>query len=64
MALRKTLELVSERGDEQADLNPLFGALDADPATALDAVHDTANMPLDQEPQSIIRDLETVKGTG
>jgi uncharacterized protein YbjT (DUF2867 family) len=44
-ALRKTLELVSERGDEQADLDPLFAALDADPAAALDAAHDTANMP-------------------
>ncbi|UHD44106.1 SDR family oxidoreductase [Aureimonas altamirensis] len=55
---RKTLELVTEHGREQADLDPLFAALDADAAGALDAIHDAANMPLDREPQTVLRDLE------
>jgi uncharacterized protein YbjT (DUF2867 family) len=46
-ALRKTLELVAEVGPEQADLDPLFAALDADAIGAVDAVHDAANMPLE-----------------
>jgi hypothetical protein len=31
--------------------------LDPDPADALDAVHDVANMPLNQEPQRVRDDL-------
>jgi uncharacterized protein YbjT (DUF2867 family) len=57
-AWRKTLELIAERGPEQADLDPLFAALDADAIDALDAIHDAANMRLDEEPQSVISDLE------
>jgi uncharacterized protein YbjT (DUF2867 family) len=57
-ALRKTLELVAESGAEQEDLDPLFAALDADAIAALDAIHDDENMSLNQEPQSVIRDLK------
>lgn len=56
-ALRKTFELVAERGPEQEDFDPLFAALDADAIGALDAVHDAANMPLDQEPRRVQSDL-------
>ncbi|MDF0544270.1 SDR family oxidoreductase [Sphingobium sp. H39-3-25] len=54
----KTLELVTEHGPEQEDLDRLFAALDRDAGDALDAVHDAPNMPLDQEPQSVLDDME------
>ncbi len=50
---RKTFELFATTGAEQQDLEPLFAALDADPPGSLDAVHDTANMPLAEEPQRV-----------
>jgi uncharacterized protein YbjT (DUF2867 family) len=62
-ALRKTFELVAETGPEQQDLDMLFAALDADSASALDAVHDTANMPLDEEPRTAINDLERIRSS-
>ena len=55
---RKTFELVATSGAAQRDLGPLFAALDADPPGALDAVHDTANMPLEEEPQRVQDDLD------
>ncbi len=58
---RRTFELVAERGPEQDALGPLFAALDADPAGALDAVHDTANLPLEEEPQRVQDDLARVR---
>ena len=58
---RKTFELVATAGAAQQDLEPLFGALDADPAGALDAAHDTANMPLEEEPQRVRDDLDAVR---
>ncbi len=60
-AERKTFELVAEIGPATADLAPLFAALDADPPDALDAVRDTANLPLDGEPQRVRDDLEAVR---
>ena len=57
---RKTFELVATAGAAQQDFEPLFGALDADPPGSLDAVHDTANMPLEQEPQRVRDDLDAV----
>jgi uncharacterized protein YbjT (DUF2867 family) len=59
-AERKTFELVATAGAAQQDLEPLFAALDADPPGSLDAVHDTANMPLEEEPQRVRDDLDTV----
>jgi hypothetical protein len=35
--------------------------LDADPSGALDAVHDVANMPLQQEPQRVREDLDAMR---
>jgi uncharacterized protein YbjT (DUF2867 family) len=56
-AIGKTFELVAERGPAQGDLDPLFDALDADPPGALDGVHDTANMPLEDEPYGVRAEL-------
>lgn len=60
-ASRKTLELHSTRGPEQPSFEPLFAALDADAAGALDAVHDQANMPVEREPDRIVQELEQVR---
>ena len=54
----KSFELVAERGAAPTDLEPLFAALDADIAGALDAVRDTANLPLADEPPRVREDLE------
>ncbi len=59
-ALRKTFELVATGGPSQPDLEPLFGALEADLPGGLDAVRDAGNMPLDQEPQRVRDDLDGV----
>jgi uncharacterized protein YbjT (DUF2867 family) len=56
-ALRKTFELVAERGPAQNDLDPLLSALDADKLGELDGAHDSANMPLDREPAEVQQDL-------
>lgn len=56
-ACRKTLELHADVGEQQDDWDPLFDALDKDPAGALDGVHDLANMPIDQEPAAIRQEL-------
>jgi uncharacterized protein YbjT (DUF2867 family) len=60
-AQRKTFELVATAGAEQQDFEPLFGALGADPPGSADAVHDTANMPLEKEPQRVRDDLDAVR---
>jgi uncharacterized protein YbjT (DUF2867 family) len=59
-AIGKTLELVAERGPAQGDLDPLFAALKADPPGALDGVHDTANMPPEDEPHRVRADLDAL----
>ena len=56
-AMRKTFELVAERGPPPDDLDALFRALDTDPPGALDGVRDTDNMPLAQEPTRVRDDL-------
>lgn len=61
-ASRKSLELVAERGPAPTDLEPLFSALGPDPASALDAVLDRNNMPLSEEPESVVHDLGDVRG--
>lgn len=62
-ACAKTFELVAERGPAQADLEPLFDALDADPAGGLDAVRDLDNMPLAAEPERVRQDLSQLSAT-
>ena len=49
----KTFELVAERGHAPKDFDSLFTALEADTPGALDAIRDTPNMPLDQEPERV-----------
>ena len=53
----KTFELVAEKGPAQDEIDPLVAALDADPPRALDAVHDTDNMPLEEEPPRVRDEL-------
>ena len=60
-ALRKTFELVAVTGPAQADLDPLFAVLEADPPEALDAVKDMTNMPLKHEPQRVRDDLNAAQ---
>lgn len=60
-AERKTLELVAEHGPGQADLDPLFALLSADPAGALDAVADVDNMPIGDEPKEVQKEVDRVR---
>lgn len=59
-ALRKTFELIADKGPAQEDFDALFAPLDADPQAALDGVHDMANMALEDEPQRVRDDLDAV----
>lgn len=61
-ALRKTFELIAAKGPAQENLDALFASLDADPPGSLDAVKDTANMPLEGEPQRVRDDLNAALG--
>lgn len=61
-ANRKTFELVAERGAAQADLEPLFSALPADPAGGTDAILDRDNLPLAREPAAVVRELDAIRG--
>lgn len=56
-ARAKTFELVTEYGQAQKDLEPLFTALTPDSADELDAVRDNPNMPLADEPARVREDL-------
>ena len=60
-AVHKTLELISAKGTPQEDFNAVFSGLEPDPPGALDAVHDTANMLLEEEPKRVRADLEAVQ---
>jgi uncharacterized protein YbjT (DUF2867 family) len=57
----KTLELVAEHGAAQTDLTPLFAALEPDKDGGIDGVHDTDNMPLANEPERVLDDLNRVR---
>jgi hypothetical protein len=59
-ALHETIELVATEGAAPKDFAPLFAALDADRDGALDGVSDTANMPLEEEPQRVREHLKTI----
>lgn len=56
-AKNKTFELVAERGEAPRDLTPLFADLQADDPQKNDGVLDIDNMPLCEEPECIINDL-------
>lgn len=57
---RKTLELVAERGEAQADLEPLFAALQPD--AELNGPLDRDSLPLDSEPDAFITELYAIRG--
>lgn len=66
-ALRKTLELHAEAGDQQSDLDALFKGLAPDASGSVDGVLDKANMPFDQEPSCIRQeyaDIQALYATG
>lgn len=63
-ACGKSFELAAEPGPAPQDLEPLFAALAPDSPGALDAVRDTANMPLSAEPASVREDLTRAAGHG
>lgn len=56
----KTFELVAEKGDAPADLDPLFAALAPD--TALDGPYDRDNLSLADEAAAVISDLDALRG--
>ncbi|MBT2538966.1 hypothetical protein [Arthrobacter sp. ISL-69] len=51
---------LAERGPAQGDLEPVFGALDKDPAGSLDGVRDKANLPAEAEPERVRRDVSAL----
>lgn len=56
-ANRKTLELIAAKGEEQADLTPLFDRLLPDPEGSVDGVLDPDTLPLIDEPERFRADL-------
>lgn len=56
-AKNKTFELVATQGEEQEDLTPLFANLQVDNPQKNEGVLDMNNMPLDEEPECIINEL-------
>lgn len=48
---------MAERGEAQQDLTPLFAGLRADDPQINDGVLDIDNMPLSEEPECIINEL-------
>lgn len=60
-ATGKTFELIAERGEEQADLTPLFAALERDTPGNLDGVRDEDNFPLSDQPQRVLTDLRRIR---
>jgi uncharacterized protein YbjT (DUF2867 family) len=59
-AAGKTFELVAATGPAPEDFDALFAPLEADPPGAFDGVRDTANMPLNEEPERVRDDLQAV----
>ena len=59
-ALRRTFELVAERGSASTDFDGLFAALQADLPGSLDGVRDADNQPLADEPARVREDLRTL----
>ncbi len=57
LATRKTFELISAKGFAPPDLDLLLSPLETDRDGVVDGVGDLANMPPDQEPERVRRDL-------
>jgi uncharacterized protein YbjT (DUF2867 family) len=60
-AAGKTFEVFSGPGDTTSDWDSLFGTAQPDAAGALDAIQDTANMPLHSEPRAVRSDLAQLR---
>jgi uncharacterized protein YbjT (DUF2867 family) len=60
-AVRKTFELVAERGRAPEDFDALFAPLQADWPGSLDGAQDVENMPLTDEPQQVRDDLRDLQ---
>jgi uncharacterized protein YbjT (DUF2867 family) len=60
-AVNKSFELVAEKGVQQGDLNGLFADLKTDIAGKLDAVDDLDNMPLEEEPERCVLQLQQMR---
>jgi len=56
----KTLELVAEQGQAQADLEPLFAALQPDDGP--DGPGDRDTLPLDEEPVEVVAEIDALRG--
>ena len=66
-AVRKTFELVTERGkgpDTPEEFDRLFAGLEPDPPGALDGVRDRPNLPLEKEPERVRADLRNFAPQG
>lgn len=57
----KTFELVAEKGEAQPDLDPVFAALQADGAAALDGPQDRDNLPVADEPATVTGELDAIR---
>lgn len=55
----KTLELVATKGSAQEDLTTTFAALEPD--EGLDGALDKDNMPLAEEPDRVLADLDQIR---
>jgi uncharacterized protein YbjT (DUF2867 family) len=60
-AVRKTFELIAERGPAPDDFDRLFAMADPDEVRSLDGAHDAANMPLEEEPRHIVEALNEAR---
>jgi uncharacterized protein YbjT (DUF2867 family) len=60
-ALRKTFELVAEKGAAPHDFDALFAMVEADPVGSVDGARDVHNMPLADEPQRVLNDLDAIR---
>lgn len=62
-AIGKTFEVFSGPGETTSDWDSLFGTAQPDATGALDAIKDTANMPLQSEPRSVQDDLAQLQAS-
>jgi uncharacterized protein YbjT (DUF2867 family) len=55
----KTFELVAERGPKTADFDAHFSRLLRDDPRMVDGVLDMSNMPVEQEPEQVLKELDS-----
>jgi hypothetical protein len=60
-ATGKIFEVFSGPGETTSDWDSLLGTAQPDAAGALDAIQDTANMPLYSEPHAVQNDLAQLR---